>query len=76
MSKRYSQIKGDFNFAEREAEISMFLDENSIFQKSMENRKSSPRFIFYEGPPTANGFPHIGHALARTVKDTLTPKRI
>jgi isoleucyl-tRNA synthetase len=71
MSKRYSQIKGDFNFTEREAEISMFWDENSIFQKSMEIRKSSPRFVFYEGPPTANGFPHIGHALSRTIKDTI-----
>ncbi|UCC78851.1 MAG: isoleucine--tRNA ligase [Candidatus Zixiibacteriota bacterium] len=71
MSERYPQVKGDFNFAEKEAEISRFWEENSIFEKSMEIRKSSPRFIFYEGPPTANGLPHTGHALSRTIKDAV-----
>ncbi len=71
MSERYPQVKGDFNFAERETEISKFWEENSIFEKSIEIRKSSPRFIFYEGPPTANGLPHTGHALSRTVKDAV-----
>ncbi len=71
MSERYPQIKGDFNFADRETEISKFWDDNSIFEKSIDIRKSSPRFIFYEGPPTANGLPHAGHALSRTVKDAI-----
>jgi isoleucyl-tRNA synthetase len=71
MRERYRQIKGEFDFAEREAEISKFWDENSIFEKSMKIRETSPRCIFYEGPPTANGLPHIGHALARTIKDAI-----
>ncbi len=71
MSDRYRQIKGEFNFAEREAEISKFWDENSIFEKSLKLRETSPRYNFYEGPPTANGLPHIGHALARTIKDVI-----
>ena len=71
MSERYRQIGSDFKFAEREAEISKFWNSNSIFEKSIEERTSSPRYIFYEGPPTANGLPHIGHALARTIKDAI-----
>jgi isoleucyl-tRNA synthetase len=67
----YRQIKGEFNFAEREAEILKFWDDNGIFRKSLKLRESSPQYIFYEGPPTANGLPHIGHALARTIKDTI-----
>jgi isoleucyl-tRNA synthetase len=67
----YRQIKGEFNFADREAEILRFWDEKDIFLKSMSLRESSPRFIFYEGPPTANGLPHIGHALSRTIKDAI-----
>jgi isoleucyl-tRNA synthetase len=71
MGERYGQIKSDFKFAEREKEINRFWEEHSIFEKSMESRQSSPRYIFYEGPPTANGLPHIGHALARTIKDAI-----
>lgn len=71
MSELYPQVKGDFNFAEREKKVSRFWEENSIFEKSVDIRKSSPRFIFYEGPPTANGLPHAGHALSRTVKDAV-----
>jgi isoleucyl-tRNA synthetase len=71
MSERYPQVKSDFNFAQRETEISKFWDDNSIFKKSLDIRKSSPRFIFYEGPPTANGLPHTGHALSRTIKDAV-----
>ncbi len=43
--------------------------QNDTFQKSMENRKGKPNFVFYEGPPTANGKPHIGHVLGRVIKD-------
>jgi isoleucyl-tRNA synthetase len=71
MSERYPQIKGDFKFAEREDEIAAFWEENDIFRKSIDIRNSAPRFIFYEGPPTANGLPHTGHALSRTIKDTV-----
>lgn len=71
MSEFYKQIESDFKFAEREAEITKFWEDNSIFEKSMQIRASSPRYIFYEGPPTANGLPHVGHALARTIKDAI-----
>ncbi|MEE9552747.1 MAG: isoleucine--tRNA ligase [candidate division Zixibacteria bacterium] len=71
MSERYRKLGSDFKFAEREARISKFWKENSIFEKSIDERASSPRYIFYEGPPTANGLPHVGHALARTIKDAI-----
>jgi len=71
MSDLYRKIESEFNSSSREAEINKFWEEHSIFHKSLELRAKSPRFIFYEGPPTANGMPHIGHALARTVKDTI-----
>ncbi len=71
MSELYRPINGEFNFLAREDEINKFWESNSIFQKSLKNRESSPRYIFYEGPPTANGLPHIGHALSRTIKDVI-----
>jgi len=71
MSDLYRKIESEFNSSERESEINKFWDEHAIFHKSLELRANSPRFIFYEGPPTANGMPHIGHAIARTVKDTI-----
>jgi isoleucyl-tRNA synthetase len=71
MSEIYRKIEGEFDSAGREAEISAYWDSNSIFKKSLERRVNAPRFVFYEGPPTANGLPHIGHALARTIKDTI-----
>lgn len=54
---------------ERENRILDYWEKNNIFQKSMENRKNQESFVFYEGPPTANGLPHVGHALGRTIKD-------
>ena len=71
MSERYKPTDVDFKFAEQEARVADFWEKNSIFEKSVEARKTSPRYIFYEGPPTANGLPHIGHALARTIKDAV-----
>jgi isoleucyl-tRNA synthetase len=71
MSELYRKIESEFNSSAREAEINQFWDKHAIFHKSLELRANSPRFIFYEGPPTANGMPHIGHAIARTVKDTV-----
>ncbi|OGC92868.1 MAG: isoleucine--tRNA ligase [candidate division Zixibacteria bacterium RBG_16_53_22] len=71
MTDLYRKIESEFDSSEREAEINTFWDKHAIFQKSLELRANSPRFIFYEGPPTANGMPHIGHAIARTIKDTV-----
>jgi isoleucyl-tRNA synthetase len=71
MTELYRRIEGEFNSLAREAEISKYWDEREIFQKSLQQRSHSPRYIFYEGPPTANGLPHIGHAIARTIKDTI-----
>ncbi|WML50052.1 isoleucine--tRNA ligase [Neobacillus sp. PS3-34] len=55
----------------RERRILNFWEQNNIFQQSMENRKNKETFVFYEGPPTANGLPHVGHALGRTLKDII-----
>ncbi len=58
-----------FNFSKAEQEIIKFWKEKNIYQKSLEQRKNAPKFVFYEGPPTANGLPHPGHCLTRTIKD-------
>ncbi len=58
-----------FKFSEAEQEVIKFWKENRIYHKSLEQRKGAPRFVFYEGPPTANGLPHPGHCLTRTIKD-------
>ena len=67
----YKKVSTDLNFVEREKAIEQFWKDEHIFEKSIENRKDSPPFIFYEGPPTANGMPHIGHVLTRVVKDII-----
>jgi len=67
----FKEIKEEFNYPEVEREINEFWRENRIFQKSVDIRRGAPAFVFYEGPPTANGLPHIGHALSRTIKDTI-----
>src|SRR3989344_5892500 len=59
----------DFNFAKTEGKTLSFWKENKIFDKSLENRKKAKRFVFFEGPPTANGLPHIGHFITRVYKD-------
>lgn len=65
----YSKVSTDLNFASREKEILEFWEKNDIFKKCLTHRKDGPIFTFYEGPPTANGKPHIGHVLTRVVKD-------
>ncbi|OON97712.1 MAG: isoleucine--tRNA ligase [Candidatus Epulonipiscioides saccharophilum] len=65
----YKKVNTSLNFVEGELEILKFWKENSIFEKSIEQRADSENFTFYEGPPTANGKPHIGHVLTRVVKD-------
>ena len=67
----YKKVSTDLNFVQREKEISQFWDQNKVFEKSIEMRKEGPTFTFYEGPPTANGKPHIGHVLTRVVKDII-----
>lgn len=59
------------NFVEREKKVEAFWRENDIFRKSMENRKDCETYTFYDGPPTANGKPHIGHVLTRVIKDMI-----
>jgi len=53
----------------QELEILQFWRERNIYEKSLQSRKDAPRFVFYEGPPTANGLPHPGHCLTRSIKD-------
>ncbi len=67
----YQKVSTDLNFVEREKEVERFWRENDIFKKSMENRKGCPTYTFYDGPPTANGKPHIGHVLTRVIKDMI-----
>lgn len=56
---------------EREKEVIKFWDDEHIFEKSIEDRKDAPTYMFYDGPPTANGKPHIGHVLTRVIKDMI-----
>lgn len=67
----YQKVNTDLNFVDREKEIEKFWKDEDIFQKSMENRKDGPYYTFYDGPPTANGKPHIGHVLTRVIKDMI-----
>jgi len=69
----YNKVSTDMNFVQREKEIEQFWKDHDIFQKSMEIRKDSPEYTFYDGPPTANGKPHIGHVITRVIKD-LVPR--
>ena len=67
----YKKVPTDLKFVEREREVEKFWRENHIFEKSIEDRKDAPTYMFYDGPPTANGKPHIGHALTRVIKDMI-----
>ena len=67
----YQKVSTDLNFVEREKQVEAFWKENKIFEKSMDNRKEGPTYTFYDGPPTANGKPHIGHVLTRVIKDMI-----
>ncbi len=67
----YNKVNTDMNFVEREKEVEKFWKENDTFRKSMERRKEGPTYTFYDGPPTANGKPHIGHVLTRVIKDMI-----
>ena len=67
----YEKVSTNLNFVEREKKVEQFWKDNDIFRKSMENRKEGPTYTFYDGPPTANGKPHIGHVLTRVIKDMI-----
>ena len=65
----YRKVSTDLNFVAREKEVLQYWKENKIFEKSLKSREGSETFTFYDGPPTANGKPHIGHIITRTYKD-------
>ena len=67
----YQKVSADMKFVDREKEVEKFWKDNDIFQKSIDNRKEGPTYTFYDGPPTANGKPHIGHVLTRVIKDMI-----
>lgn len=67
----YKKVSTDLNFVDREKATEKFWEENRIFEKSMSDRKDSDMYTFYDGPPTANGKPHIGHVLTRVIKDMI-----
>ncbi|MGE5614145.1 MAG: isoleucine--tRNA ligase [Bacillota bacterium] len=67
----YKKVSSDLKFAERELEILKYWKDNKIFEKSLKHREGCETFTFYDGPPTANGKPHIGHVITRTIKDLI-----
>lgn len=67
----YNSVDTNLNFVDREKKTLEFWNENDVFRKSMEQRKDGPTYTFYDGPPTANGKPHIGHVLTRVIKDMI-----
>ena len=67
----YQKVSTDLKFVEREKEVLKFWADNQIFQKSIDSRKEGPTYTFYDGPPTANGKPHIGHVETRVIKDMI-----
>lgn len=67
----YNKVDTNLNFVDREAEVLKFWKENDIANKCITNREGCDTFTFYDGPPTANGKPHIGHVLTRVIKDML-----
>ena len=67
----YQKVSTDLKFVDREKKTEQFWAENKIFEKSLENRKEGETYTFYDGPPTANGKPHIGHVLTRVIKDMI-----
>jgi len=67
----YNKVDNNLNFVDREKNVLKFWNENKIFEKSMDSRKEGETYTFYDGPPTANGKPHIGHVLTRVIKDMI-----
>ena len=67
----YQKVSTDLSFVSREKDVRRFWEENHIFEKSSEHRAGGKPFTFYDGPPTANDKPHIGHVLTRVIKDMI-----
>ena len=67
----YEKVSTNLNFTEREKKVGQFWRNEQIFEKSIEERKGAKPYVFYDGPPTANGKPHIGHVLTRVIKDMI-----
>ncbi len=67
----YKKVSSELNFVQREKNIEKFWKENKIFEKSIDSRREGTPYVFYDGPPTANGKPHIGHVLTRVIKDMI-----
>ena len=67
----YEKVSTDLNFVDREKNVGKFWRNQQIFEKSMKAREGCPTYTFYDGPPTANGKPHIGHVLTRVIKDMI-----
>ncbi|MEZ3461302.1 MAG: isoleucine--tRNA ligase [Lachnospiraceae bacterium] len=67
----YNKVDTNLNFVDREKNVEKFWKDNDIFRKSMDSRKEGETYTFYDGPPTANGKPHIGHVLTRVIKDMI-----
>ena len=67
----YSKVSTDLNFVDREKQVEKFWADHDIFRKSMEQNAEGETYTFYDGPPTANGKPHIGHVLTRVIKDMI-----
>ncbi len=67
----YKKVDASLNFVEREKQVQKFWEDNDIFRKSMDSRKEGETYTFYDGPPTANGKPHIGHVETRAIKDMI-----
>ena len=65
----YKKVDTNLDFASREKEVENFWAENKIAEKAVSQREGCKNFTFYDGPPTANGQPHIGHVLTRVIKD-------
>ena len=65
----YQKIDPTLKVTEREDKVSKFWEENNIFQESIKEREGCPVYTFFDGPPTANGKPHIGHVITRAIKD-------
>ena len=67
----YEKVSTKLDFTSREEKVLEFWKENKVFEKSIEEKKDLPTYTFYDGPPTANGKPHIGHVLTRVIKDMI-----
>ena len=67
----YEKVSTDLKFTDREKQVEKFWSDNNIFEKSLKNREGAKTYMFYDGPPTANGKPHIGHVLTRVIKDMI-----